>query len=536
MSRRPPSSGEDSSPELEQLTAALERTEAGLRKTEELARVGSFSWRLSEPAPSWSRQMYAICGIAEGSEVTNDSFLAMVHPDDKAEVERAFERTFAGAPPVSISYRLRCPDGTLKHIVARAELERDESGRPMTLFGTAQDVSERVHLEAARFELEEQLHQARKLESLGILAGGMAHEFNNLLTAILTNAELTRLDLPEGSDLREGLDEIVTATHRAAELARQMLAYSGHGQFVVRAVDLCKIVDRAQQRLRAGLPSTVRLEIEHAEGAVIFEGDPAQIEEIVSNVVLNAIEAVEEGPGVVTVKTGRRECDSADLEACVPYRNEPLAPGSYVFVEVNDTGVGMNAETLAHLCEPFFSTKFPGRGLGMSAVLGVTRAHLGGICVHSKPGDGTTCTLLFPTHVSETEPPATLVRPEAQRRAILLIDDEAGILRAAKRMLDRIGFEEVLCADSGAAGLRLFQERATELVAVMVDLSMPGMDGVEVVHAIRELDAEVPVFVCSGYDAEETSARFEEKVVTAFIQKPYTTATMMVHLSPLIMR
>ncbi len=394
----------------------------------------------------------------------------------------------------------------------------------------------RETLEARRVELERELAEARKLEGLGVMAGGMAHEFNNLLTAILTNAELTRMDLPIGP-MRESVDEIVVATRRAAELARQMLAYAGRGKFVITATDLSELVRGIRPRLAATLPSQITLEMELQEGLPAFEADATLVQEAISKLIVNAAEAIDRDAGTITLRTGSRRCDLADLERLDEgVRVEAAQPGRYVFVEVVDTGGGMDSATRERLFEPFFSTKFPGRGLGMSAVLGVVRSHRGAIDVRSEVGRGTVARLLFPADVGKTQQPAKPTdesRPSRGAGPILLVDDEEAILRTGKRLLDRIGFD-VLCAPDGSTGLELFRENAGDLAAVMVDLTMPNMDGEAVVRAIRDTDERVPVFVCSGYGLEETSERFAGLHVNAFIQKPYTTATLLMHLRPLL--
>jgi PAS domain S-box-containing protein len=373
--------------------------------------------------------------------------------------------------------------------------------------GIARDMTEQKRV-------EEQLMLAEKLvERLGVLAGGIAHNFNNLLTGIMGNASLAMDDLPPASPAMGSLAEVVRASERAAELTSQMLAYAGMGRYVVTTFDFSELIRRNQSLIGASVPQTVQLRLELADGLPPVEADAVQMQQLVLNLLLNAAESIEAGKtGTVVVRTGVHHTVEADRGA---HDYESLQPGSYVALEVSDTGRGMDQETLSRIFDPFFSTKFTGRGLGLSAVLGIVRAHGGAIRVTSSPGCGSTFRIFLP------------VRAEGGTRAspadatVLVVDDEAAVRSMAKATLEHCGYR-VLLAESGRGAIDLFRRMAPEVCLVILDLTMPGMSGDEVIPHLREIRPDVPVVATSGYNEETIFRRLAGKGVAGFIQKPYT--------------
>jgi PAS domain S-box-containing protein len=307
---------------------------------------------------------------------------------------------------------------------------RDEQGRVTGLVGIGHDITERKRDEEQRLEMERQLLHTQKLESLGVLAGGVAHDFNNLLTAILGNLEMAKRELSPVSPVRASIEEATKASLRAADLTRQMLAYSGRGHFVVGQIDLGELVQENAHMLRTAIPRTVTLKINLADGLPPIEGDSGQLQQMVMNLITNAAEAIGDQPGVVSLATGTQECDEEVLRHS-RLQDRP-SPGRYVWLEVSDNGCGMTKETQERLFEPFFTTKFTGRGLGMSAVLGIVRGHQGAIMVDSAVGQGTTVRVLFPVSGEprkEQEPLSSARRVEQQdgphlRGKVLIVDDD----------------------------------------------------------------------------------------------------------------
>jgi two-component system, cell cycle sensor histidine kinase and response regulator CckA len=390
------------------------------------------------------------------------------------------------------------------------------------LAGFASDVTERLAAERHRGLLESKLLDAQKLESLGILAGGIAHDFNNLLTGILGNVSLMRLELPTASALAEHVDQIEAVTIRAADLCRQLLAYSGKGRFVVRPLDVSELTRQTAPLLQLSIGKGATLRLDLADQLPAVDADASQIRQVLMNVVVNAAEALGERPGVISVASGLIHAEGEYL------RNTFLAPeladGKYVFLEVSDNGCGMGPATQAKIFDPFFSTKFTGRGLGLSAVLGIVRGHKGAIKVYSEIGRGTTIKLLFPAMLSHAAyaPATNPISPALQRRGtVLVVDDEEVVRGVAARILGSYGFEIVLAKD-GREGVVRFKERAPEIVAVLMDLTMPHMDGVDAFREIRSIDENVPVLLMSGYNEQDAVVRFAGKGLAGFVQKPFT--------------
>jgi two-component system cell cycle sensor histidine kinase/response regulator CckA len=393
------------------------------------------------------------------------------------------------------------------------------------LAGVVRDITERKRGEGERLELERRLLHAQKLESLGVLAGGIAHDFNNLLMAILGNLDLAGLTLPPTSPARNSIDQAIQATRRATDLTRQLLAYSGRGRFVVTRVDLAELARENADLFRSVMARTVTLNLSTNLQPCPIEADPGQVQQVIMNLITNASEAVGESGGVVTLTTGLITCDEAYLEQS-RLEDKPNA-GRFAYVEVTDTGCGMTAGTQERLFDPFFSTKFTGRGLGMSAVLGIVRGHGGAILVDSKEGLGTTVRVLFPTLQTELPKPAPPVLAPAAGRLesrlagkVLVVDDESAVRALCQRYLEHLGFE-ALEAASGERALSLIAESNSSIGLIVLDLTMPEMDGVVAFHEIARRWPTIPVILSSGFSEEDVMQRFSGAVPAAFVQKPY---------------
>ncbi len=416
-------------------------------------------------------------------------------------------------------------DGTLVWVEASLTRFLDRDGRPAGLLGIARDITERRQAEQERIAFERRLQETQKLESLGVLAGGIAHDFNNLLTGILGNASLAKLDLPPGSPLELPVGQIEIAALRAADLCRQMLAYSGKAPFVVAPVDLVRLVEETARLLHLSLNKKACLVLDLAAGLPPVRADATQLRQVVMNLVINAAEALGTGAGTITVSARRTQVGPERLHrfhACGDYSG-----GDSLELRVADTGCGMSPETLGRIFDPFFTTKFTGRGLGLSAVLGIVRGHHGALDVASTPGAGTTFTILLPVAAEPALPAAAAVGSAEWRGTgtILIADDEEPVRDVLANMLARLGFTVVEAPDGAAAASR-FRSDPERFAAVLLDVSMPRRDGLEVLHEIRHLRPEVPVLLISGHGAGELLARFAEERLDGIVQKPFTTLAL----------
>jgi len=378
----------------------LHRSEDRFRTISEVTSDFAFSL-LVEPdgrlTPEWrTGAVYRASGYTlEEFDALGSSVFNLVHPEDRARLADMQARLVATGEEESVEFRLVMKDGQPRWFEANVRAVLDlETGKPIRLIGAASDITEKRQAEEEKRRLEDQMRCIQKIESLGILAGGVAHDFNNLLMGILGNTELVMMDLPPDSPLREYLREIDSAARRASNLSNQMLAYSGHGHFVVESVDLSALVREVGQLIESAIGKSGAIEYRLMDGLPAIVADTLEMRQVVLNLASNAAEALSGGGGKVTIATGVLEADRACLAST--YVDDGLPEGQYVFIEVSDNGAGMNGETLAKIFDPFFSTKFPGRGLGLAAVLGIVRGHHGAISVQSAPGQGSTFRILLP--------------------------------------------------------------------------------------------------------------------------------------------
>ena len=363
---------------------------------------------------------------------------------------------------------------------------------------------------AERQKLESQLREAQKLESLGLLAGGLAHDFNNLLVGVLGNAALVLEDLPSDSPLRENVAQIELAGQRAASLTRQMLAYSGTGRLTIEPVEITPLVEEIVTLVKAAISKQARLVLAlDRESPATVRGDSGQLSQVVMNLITNAAESLPDGVGSVTIGTGV----------------ETTGEGAFVVIEVSDTGCGMSAETKARIFEPFYTTKFTGRGLGLAAVDGIVRSHGGRIDVRSSVGRGTTCRVWLPAVVPAVRaaPHASPAPPRVSHGTVLLVDDEPAVLDVGRRILERSGYHVVAVA-SGSEAVQLFASLDVRVVAAVIDMTMPGLNGLETMQALRRKAPALPVVLTSGYTTEALETGLPAG--TSFIQKPYANSAL----------
>jgi PAS domain S-box-containing protein len=385
---------------------------------------------------------------------------------------------------------------------------------------------ERKWGEDEREKLEAQVQHAQKLESLGVLAGGIAHDFNNLLTGILGNADLTLMSLPDGSSSYQSVREIKKTAERAADLSRQMLAYSGRGSFLIETIDLNDVVREMGHLLEASISKRAVLTYEVAADLPPVVADTTQIRQVIMNLITNASDALGDADGLIRIRTGVKHCDRAYLGET--YLDDQLPEGEYVYLEVEDTGCGMDEATLQKIFDPFFTTKFTGRGLGLAAALGIIRGHRGAVEVKSEAGKGTLFRVFFPMSDQPLKRAAPQAPVRETRRAggtVLLVDDEQAIRDVAGRMLEQAGFT-VLRASDGNEAVSLFGDRKDEIGCVLLDLTMPRKGGEETFKELKGIRPDVRVVVSSGYSEQEVAQRFAGEDVAGFVQKPYLYATL----------
>ena len=417
--------------------------------------------------------------IVETIDDPRAAWTPLIHPDHKETIynklKDIIDGKIEGAP---IEFQEFSSSGALRwvQVNARATATGDD-GTATRIVATRINITDRKNEEERLRKLELGVQHAQKLESLGVLAGGIAHDFNNFLTSILGNSELAMARLKENQDVQKNLDIIVTTSKRAADLCQQMLAYSGKGRFVIEPVALNSITKDLSQLLDASISKKVTLKQVCKEKVPLIQGDSTQLRQVIMNLIINASEACGEEPGEITLTTGCKYFSDKELKQ-MNFENTP-SQGDYVYMSINDTGCGMAPKTLQAIYEPFYTTKFTGRGLGLSAVLGIIHSHQAAIAVESAQGQGSTFTLLFKPEMS---PPHAIDPAENDDEVwhgsgvVLLVDDEQAILDITSQMLRDFGFS-VCTAHDGIEAIELFKKHQSSIVVALIDVTMPRMGG-----------------------------------------------------------
>jgi len=449
-----------------------------------------------------------------------------MHPDEHQSAMLNIERRMGGVREVH-EFALRHADGHEVWTFMSTSPIEDDAGRYQGALAMVTDATSKRKAERERAELSARMVESQKVESLGVLAGGIAHDFNNLLAAIMGHVEIASQDVTLSSRSRTALTNALTAAQRAAGLTRQLLDYSGRGEVALRPLRLARQSAELVELLRASIPKRVDIQLTVHDPALTIMADPDRLQQAIMNLVINAAEAYGARSGTVHVEVGREDVGSAGL---ADLRSpDSVKPGEYVFLEVEDLGDGMDEGTLKRVFEPFFTTKTSGRGLGLAATLGIVRSHGGHLTVHSKQGAGTRFRAYFPIsreaeeRVTETTDHMQHSAPRA--RTLLVVDDEPMVREFAQRLLETEGYF-VLEAGSGDEALTLLRERFSEIDGVLLDLSMPGMDGDALLSELRSFAPGLPVIVHSGHSLESTSERLTQWNIAGVLQKPYRAARL----------
>ena len=498
-----------------------------LLAAEEAADIGSWEWIPSTNNVSVSSNFCKLFGIEpEQFDGEFETLMKLFHPDDLQIFRNEIEKVLTEKKPRRIEFRIIKPDGAVRDQLGASKIFFDEAGNITKLVGIVQDVTEQKVAGERQRALEKQILHTQKLESLGVLAGGIAHDFNNILTSILGNTDLAIMELPPASTVHPYMESVRTSSKRAADLSRQMLAYSGKGRFVIQHISMNDIIEEMAHLLDVSISKTVVLKYDLAKALPAVEADVTQMNQIIMNLIINASEAIGEKSGLISIRTGAIECREEYLRKA--WHVEELPAGLYVYLEITDSGDGMDKETISKVFDPFFTTKFTGRGLGMAAVQGIVRGHKGAIKVYSEVGKGSTFKLLFP---ASGEVAVAVMENTDQNDAwvgggtVLLADDEDTVRSTGKKMLEKLGYTVVPAAD-GLEAMEIFHKRADEFALVILDLTMPHMGGEECFRELRQVKKDICIIVTSGYNEQDVVQRFLGKQLSGFIAKPFQVADM----------
>lgn len=517
--------------ELQERNRELEEAQSDLLQEKEKYR------RLTEAIPQlvWSASsghliQYAntrLLDYSGQSAVSSWPFTSLVDPQDVRNLNEAWKVAADTGAALETEARLkRASDGASRWHLIRAVPVYGMDGKVRNWFGTCTDIENQK-------QSEENIRQQQKLESIGLLAGGVAHDFNNLLVGIMGGASFAIQALDRDHAAYPMLELVLRSSERAAHLTQQLLAYAGKGQMFVEPVNVSQLLEDTCALLYASISKTVELDIRIEHRISLIEANPTQLQQLMMNLIINASEAIGENSGKVTVTTFVR--DVPDVSQASRECGYPLSPGHFVGFEVSDTGCGMDETTRSRIFEPFFTTKFTGRGLGLAAAQGIVRSLRGWIEVVSAPGNGSTFRVMLPAPEAEVSSrKASKAHRKASGRArILFIDDEELVRTTAKAILERAGYVVLLGRD-GAEGVKILRGQKEAVDLILLDMSMPGKSGVEVLKEIRLLDSKVPVAIASGYSEEEVVKRFGPNLFAGFIKKPFTSSRLVEDVAGLL--
>jgi two-component system cell cycle sensor histidine kinase/response regulator CckA len=476
----------------------------------------------------WNPRMAEITGTTR-DQALSGGWSPGAGPGDPRRARERVDLITSGLPLSDEEWELARPDGSLRVCaVSTSLLPSPEDERRILV--NVRDLTEVRRAEEERRGLDAKLEHAQKLESLGVLAGGIAHDFNNILVSILGRTDLIRVQLADSHQAQAHLLEVKQASRRAADLCQQMLAYAGRGRVEVGPVDLGRLVDDMGRMLEVAISKRVTMVSEYAPDVPTIVADASQLQQVVMNLITNASDACGGEAGTITRRIGRLTFAAAQPSGL----GHDLPPGDYVFLEIADTGCGMDAYTRSRMFDPFFTTKFTGRGLGMAAVLGIVRTHRGGIEVASESGRGTTVRVLFPAGPAPVSPAMpgsaqALLPPRAG--AVLVVDDEASVRSLAADMLSYLG-HRVLLASSGAEAIAIFRDAHAGIGTIILDLTMPDLGGEETLAQLRRIVPGIRVILASGYSRHEVARLLENVGPVSFLQKPFDVTGLAGALAP----
>ena len=439
----------------------------------------------------------------------------------KAEAAQSLERSGV----YETDKQLRSKDGSFAWCHFSGRIIEQEDRKPGIIW-TVQDITKRKETEAEKLIRTRHLEQAQRLESLNVMAGAVAHHFNNIMMGLSGNLELLQMQAPSGSKIGKMAANAGKAAAKASQISDSMLTYVGQRPLQKEAGELSGLVQDMEELLQDSVRSSVGLSFHFDPQPAVCEFDDSQIRQVILNLVLNANEAIGDSPGDITIRTGCSRQPMTGLP--LPFRDDDLPPGQYVFCEITDSGTGMDKFTRERMFDPFFSTRFTGRGLGLAVVTGIVKAHNGVLTVKSRPKEGTTVTLLLPIAQKEV-----VMQPESMEYhdtvggllptfsgVVLLADDDLMVTAVGSEMLKRLGFE-VLTAVDGQEAVDLYTTHRETVCLVILDVSMPKKDGIEVLHDLKEINDEVIVILASGYGEDEVIKGTEKKPPNGFLHKPF---------------
>lgn len=460
-------------------------------------------------------------------DLKNITFFDIIAKECHEKCILIFQEVLSGKEVEHVETVFCAKDGRLVHLEGSCNC-RFKDGKPISTRGIFRDITEKKRIEEEKIRLQKRLERAQLFESLGIMAGGIAHDYNNILMGILGFTELLKMKASSTEDVLRLAQKVESSALRAAELTKQMLAFSGAGNISLVSKDLSSLIEGVASQLKAIIPTNIRLSFELDKSLPEINIDESQIVQALINTIKNSVEAIGTNKGEIKIRTGKITIHETFFDDTFVV-NYP-SPGEYEFIQITDTGHGINEKDAQKVFEPFYTTKFQGRGLGLSAALGIVRGHGGTIRLSSSKNKGTTLTMYFPikklakAKFSRNQSISIEASKYDFKSPVLLIDDETMIRQLLSLYLKDMGLNSIE-AEDGLTGIELFKRFHKSLKLVVLDWLMPGLDGAKVLDEIKKIDKNIPVLVISGYDKSKTLKEFPRDVIADFLQKPFSSVT-----------
>ena len=509
-------------------------TMASLESAQRLANLGSWSYNLQTRELNWSSEMFKICGVdPEQGAPSYGRHKEFVHPEDWEFFSDAMRRVANGGEGHELELRIYRPDKSVCHVLTRAEPEYDQAGKVAGLYGTIQDISGRKLHEQERDRLRSQLVQSQKMEAIGTLVGGLAHDFNNMLQVVIGYADLLLMRKKRGDPDHKELEAVIKTAQEGADLVQRLLLFGKEARTHMATMDLNNQIDELAILLSRTILKMVKLEVDLTEEPAIIRADKSQVDQIILNLGLNASEAMPAG-GVLKIQTR-----IVNLDQEYSRERHEVKSGRYVMLSILDTGRGMDQQTVSKIFEPFFSTKergsTRGTGLGLSVVLGIVEKHGGHITCESEPGRGTIFRIYFPAVGSQPDSSGQIssaIEPGGTK-TILLIEDDQSVADLCKRVLSDAGYT-VITAMDGPTALDMYRERKDKISLVILDLILPGMSGKDCLKELVKVDPSVSVLICTGFSPDRQTQEEIDPLVKGFVNKPYGATRLLEAVSAVL--
>ena len=503
---------------LRQEIERCQKIQERLELAQKAGKIGTFEWNIQSHDVTWTAELEALYGLAPGSfDGRYDGWIQTIHSDDRVKTEQELWQAVKTGQGLDTEFRIVCPAGEIRWIAVKSSLFHDQAGKPLRMIGIHMDITEKKQLEA-------QFLRAQRLESLGTLASGIAHDLNNILTPILGVAQLLPLKLPNLNEQNQRmLQTLETSARRGAELIRQILSFARGVEGKRVSLQINHLLLEIEKIIQQTLPKSIDIDTDIPPNLWIISGDATQLHQILMNLCVNARDAMPNG-GTLLISAENLLIDEQyakmHLDASV---------GAYVVVTVADTGTGIPLNILHRIFDPFFTTKEIGKGtgLGLSAVLGIVKSHGGFVDVQSQVNQGSQFKVFLPASQStlpQTDDDLELL--SGQQELILIVDDEAVICEITKTTLETYNYQ-VLTASDGIEAIALFAQYKDKIQSVLMDIMMPSMDGMAVIPVLRQFNPNIYMVAMSGLNSTEAVIQAESAGCQGFLPKPFTTKELL---------